>query len=855
MKHFVQITCLFFCLFLCNVYGDSPVIALDFEEIQGFGLGKGLNQTAALDMTMGSGSKPVLIQDADILEKLSGIHSLTITGWMKRKVSFDDVGKPLPVLLHCPGHFRIEFGRWGRIGLVMEGDDQRRKQIWSDWIGIQDISPDQRWVYFAFTYDGTKEGPNAAFYHGYPKYDVRQVVYAPADSGQAQQNPDQMWTGDQQGFAAAGLLARTPVSGLVIGAYDKNGARAFNGQLDNLRIYVSGKDGSAALSQVQIEEIRREDLGRKRIEQVALQKEQTKRKKQNQIWEIERKYWHDSLNLHPVDLLGRVFSDRPPQPLLDACPQSIPSGAKACFLFAAMSREKEKISARIEVSPLESTTGQRLDAKAKTYHVLHVPIEANTNGGIRTTISSRPPEIWMEHLIREAPFQIAEVLVETNTFDLRENSMHEVMYKAVLVEVDIPSGTKPGLYNSKLTLHTPDQKITAPFSFRVHEFVMPPDPALNNVYWFKADPVNLTTGPQPSLWSDDHWQLIENSARTLHEYGQNSISVALMNYRDETIPFIQTIRKPDGSYDFDFTMFDKWIETFKRAGFTQFEGECTFGGHKVSALNVKALDSKTNRMVTLFTTDSPLDEWFDFMAVFYTHLYRHIKEKGWEENYVQAVCDEPTDMKNYIKAYELTKEYMPDIPTKEACGTRDYSPYIDIQVFNMALFRESYQQLAVERRQQGKGVWFYHCASPYPPYPNRHLDDPLTCSRLYPWLCWVLNADGYLFWAANNYRQADPYKSSIGPLPGGITNPGHPPGDDWMYYPGPTGLRGSMRMLAFREGLVDYTLLEQLARIDKPQAQRLAGEIIRTPVDYQKDPESYRNARKELLELLDRYMD
>jgi len=288
-----------------------------------------------------------------------------------------------------------------------------------------------------------------------------------------------------------------------------------------------------------------------------------------------------------------------------------------------------------------------------------------------------------------------------------------------------------------------------------------------------------------------------------------------------------------------------------RCGFVKFEGENAFGGHNGSSLNVNAIDEKTGKTIALFTGSSDFDQWCKFMAVFYQDLYAHLKEKGWEKNYVQGVIDEPTNMENYKKAYEITKKNMPGILTKEACGNTDYSDYIDIQVFNMSLFRDSFQKTAKERRQQGKGVWFYHCASPYPPYPNRHLDEPLACSRLFPWLVFRLNADGYLWWAANNYRGANPYKSSIGPLPGGVTNPGHGPGDDWMYYPGPDGLLGSMRMLAFRDGLTDYALLDMLAQNDRKAADEFAAMIIRTPLDYEKSPAAYNKARTQLLEKLD----
>jgi hypothetical protein len=804
-----------------------------------------------LDFTDSASFKPLVIEDARVLDGLSGINSLTITGWMRRQVSFDDIDVELPYMLNCPGHFYITFGRWGRVGLVMTGQDGRTKQLWSGWINITNLLPDDRWVFFAFTYDGLKSGPNAAFYYGYQQYSVELEACQPADSGQVNTDPDEMWTGGKKVLSSAGTLSDKPAESLVIGSRDGSGSQPFKGMLDNIRIFTSSADSSAALTRTQVEEVRQNDLGDEMVKNYIIEKADKELRQMQRQWDIEQKYWSDMLNLHQVDSLSHVYSDIAPIPLLESEPVSAARGAVLPLQFAAMSREKAKIDAAVKVSTPVSQDGRAFAGTIKTYKVQHVPVEANNNGGIRTTISSRPPRIWMEHITREAPFQLAEALIETDALDLRENNMHEIMYKVILLDIHIYSDCEPGIYKAQIELDTGSETISRPFEFRVHKTILNGFPRLNNVFWFKADPKNLTNEPLPEMWSPRHWELIENSARTLHSFGQNAISISLMTHRDETVNYIQTILKEDGSYDFDFTMFDRWYETFRRCGFDYFEGICTFGGHKASAQNVKALEQSTGKMTDIFTTESSLEDWYDFVAVFYDHLYAHLKERGWDKYYVQAILDEPTDMANYRRAYELTKKHMPGIKTKEACGNADYSDYIDIQVFNYALAKESYQLLAKERRSQGKGVWFYHCASPYPPYPNRHLDDPLSCSRLYPWLVYSLNADGYLFWAANNYRGADPYKSSIGPLPGGVTNPGHPPGDDWMYYPGPEGLRGSMRMVAFREGVIDYTLLDMLAEKDTEKADELVKRIVRTPLDYEKDPGLYHRLRREMLGILD----
>ena len=176
---------------------------------------------------------------------------------------------------------------------------------------------------------------------------------------------------------------------------------------------------------------------------------------------------------------------------------------------------------------------------------------------------------------------------------------------------------------------------------------------------------------------------------------------------------------------------------------------------------------------------------------------------------------------------------------------------MDVQVFNLPGLN-TYQELARARSTRGQNSWLYHCTSPYPPHPNRHIDCFLTESRLYPWLCFKLGAQGYLFWGANIYRGADEYKTSIGPFPNGSQNPGHPPGDNWFFYRTFDGLVPSTRMVSFREGVIDHALLTLLEQRAPAAASEITERIARTITDFERGPKVYHQARTEILTALER---
>lgn len=72
-----------------------------------------------------------------------------------------------------------------------------------------------------------------------------------------------------------------------------------------------------------------------------------------------------------------------------------------------------------------------------------------------------------------------------------------------------------------------------------------------------------------------------------------------------------------------------------------------------------------------------------------------------------------------------------------------YSPLVDLVVPNLLQLSTS-GDLVERRRAHGRETWFYRCVSPYPPWPNRHLDRDLSCSRLYHALP-ISNVKGYLY--------------------------------------------------------------------------------------------------------------
>ena len=810
------------CPVTAGVNVPDPVLLLDFEN-GSFAAGKGIVESDCLDVTGQDQASALVLSDPKVLEQLEGAWSFTVTGWMRRKVDLRDDDATTQCILNCPGRFRVITDgryRW-RLGMEIVGTDEKPIRVMSTWLA--DFQPHDRWVFFAVSYDGTRSDRNYGVYCGHEEYPVKE---------------------DASGVLSIGQLSANPAGRLVIGASTKDGGEPLKGMLDNIRIYATREKTSAcALDWQQLDRVRRSDLGSKFLEQVASDRASRRQAETEALERIEERYWNKSLNLHRIDSLERIFPDRPPAPVPSNEPLSVPRGGQVALQFAAMARSESKTKYSIKVSPLKNADGQ-LAAKVKTYKLIDVPVEANNNGGMRTSVKTKPPPVWMEEFVREAPFRVAEALVESDSVELGGDPSP---YNGILATVDVSPDATPGVYKGVLELKSANGEVSSPFAIRVHKTRRPANPALSTHYWLSPDPRDLTSRQPPEWWSEEHWRLLENAGRTLREYGQDTLWTPLINYEK---PLIVTTREKDGSYTFDFTKFDRWMETFLKLGFKRMAGQQIVSLPGGRGINI--IDKASGKTEWLFGGAEQQKAWIDFIPVFFDSLYEHIQQKGWVDDYIQHLYDEPKDLEKYKTLAALLRTHMPGVRSIDAVRTQpEYSPLVDMHVFDVFMIYPHAQRLVAERKSRGQESWLYHCCSPYPPYPNRHLDERLSDSRLYPWLCYLMNADGYLYWAANMYRGADPYKTSVGPLPNGSQDPGHPPGDNWMFYPAPDGLRGSMRMVAFMDGMQDHTLLSMLAAKDKARADEIMRMVARDTVDYAKEPGTFHAARKALLEALD----
>jgi hypothetical protein len=133
----------------------------------------------------------------------------------------------------------------------------------------------------------------------------------------------------------------------------------------------------------------------------------------------------------------------------------------------------------------------------------------------------------------------------------------------VWITVRVPRDAKPGLYAGQATIEATGEKaITVPIRLEVADFAVPDTQDYRTWIELMQSPDTLAARYETPLWSDRHWQLMTESMRYISEIGSRVVHIPLIaqsNYGNAE-SMVRWIRKADGTYDYDFTILDKYLD-------------------------------------------------------------------------------------------------------------------------------------------------------------------------------------------------------------------------------------------------------------------------------------------------------
>ena len=166
--------------------------------------------------------------------------------------------------------------------------------------------------------------------------------------------------------------------------------------------------------------------------------------------------------------------------------------------------------------------------------------------------------------------------------------------------------------------------------------------------------------------------------------------------------------------------------------------------------------------------------------------------------------------------FELTKAKYPDLATISTLHDNSYGINTGLTglIDNFMPLMPRYNIIQAQKaRKEGTRVWWYDT--------RWNIEQPLSRSRLIPWMTYKMKSDGFLIWCINRWvggpesnLPKSNWEYNTKPVDNEIFNAWNPwldgvtPNSSANYvYPGKNGPYSSMRLENFRDGIEDYDLL------------------------------------------------
>ncbi|WP_020497409.1 DUF4091 domain-containing protein [Sciscionella marina] len=447
-----------------------------------------------------------------------------------------------------------------------------------------------------------------------------------------------------------------------------------------------------------------------------------------------------------------------------------------------------------------------------------------------------------------------DALVDNNPGRVAANSTQPYYFS-----VRVPEDQPPGVYRGQIIVLTEAGARVLPVSLRVYDVTLPPANEqhfqMNN--WFTSagwdykgtvEAIPLQYGVQ--MYDPRWWQVIQNIARNMAEHRNN---VIYTDFQALLIP--ATTIDDNGIYHFDWSVFDRFVQTFIDAGALEYIYTPTLlepnstGGSDLEML--KKVNGKTKRVLV----PPGSQESNTYLDMLLPALRAHLDEKGWTKRFTMSAVDEPSQPSQATAAnwfYQKYRNYFPDgnYSTNEAHNHQ--MPGIDpnlttvTPVINLYEQNISYYQ---DLRISGTKLWLYTAIGPQGDEMNRFISYHLDKTRLIPWLIWKVGGIGYLHWGWNYwYQSQNPPWEKINTFDAPQT------GDNYLVRPDVKrlGIYDSLRSETQLDGVEDYELLSKLAENSPLTARSISQRVIDSITAYTRDGNRVVDAHKALLEALDK---
>ena len=386
----------------------------------------------------------------------------------------------------------------------------------------------------------------------------------------------------------------------------------------------------------------------------------------------------------------------------------------------------------------------------------------------------------------------ADLLDEVTSLRIPSNTA-----RPIWITIDVPRDAKAGTYLAEIDLEANGGRSrTLSIELIVIDRVLPPPSEWSYHLDLWQHPAAVARVHGVPLWSAEHFQVMEPLMKMLADAGQKVITATLNKdpwnnqCYDAYADMIIWIKNGDGSWEYDFTIFDRWVEFMMRLGINKMINAYSMLPWN-NMLHYK--DATTGQFVDVKAdpgTPEFIRMWTPFLAAF----QKHLEEKGWLE--ITNIAMDERSPEFMAEATALLDRIAPKFGVALADNHKIFKKYPYIKDMCAAIFGPIERADILERRAKGLNTTFYVCCSSE--FPNTYtFSDPAEAVYL-AWYAAAHEYDGFLRWTYNSWTE-DPIRDSRFRQ--------WSAGDTYIVYPGG---RSSIRFERLIEGIQDWEKIQIL---------------------------------------------
>lgn len=380
------------------------------------------------------------------------------------------------------------------------------------------------------------------------------------------------------------------------------------------------------------------------------------------------------------------------------------------------------------------------------------------------------------------------------------------------LSIRIPQEASAGRYTGTVTVKANGQvlsELKLNVQVKNRTLPAPTEWAFHLDLW--QNPYAVARYHQVEPFSQAHFDLMRPLMKLYADAGGKVITTSIMHkpWNGQTYdPFesmVTWLKKADGSWYFDYTVFDKWVEFMMSVGVKK---EIACYSMVPWRLSFQYLDQASNSFKFLEAKpgEAAYEEfWMTMLKSFAAHL----KEKGWFGITHIAMDERP--MKDMLETLKVIRKADKDFKVSLA-GTYHEELVGELDDYCITIAEKFPAETIRARREAGKVTTYYTCCTE--PCPNTFtFSEPAEAE----WLAWHSakeNLDGYLRWALNSWVK-NPLQDS--------RFTAWAAGDTYLIYP---DARTSIRMERLTEGAQAFEKVRILRQEFEQKGNRSALKSI-----------------------------